>query len=133
MERVWSITVEQRKANRSHKDQVCDPRPVMPVPCYKNELTLDEISSFPFIFGYVLPSGALHLIPELFSNCFLSVQHTLPRKIYSKAHACAVECCKHTTSALPPKRESCKQLTTFSMTESLTLAAFTDCGVQVME
>lgn len=28
--------------------------------CYKNELTLDEISSFHFIFECVLPSGALH-------------------------------------------------------------------------
>lgn len=28
--------------------------------CYKNELTLDEISFFHFIFGYVLPLGTLH-------------------------------------------------------------------------
>lgn len=104
MKRVLSVIVEQRKANRSHKDQICDPRPMLSVPCYKNELTLDEISSFHFIFGYILPSGALRLIPELFSNCFLLVQNMLSRKIYSKAHACAVECCKNATSALSEER-----------------------------
>ena len=123
MERVLPVIVEQRKANRSYEDQVCDLRPMISVPRYKNKQTLQEISSFHFIFGYVLPSGALHLIPELFSNGFLSVQHMLSRKIIQK-HMPVLQSVTKTLLLLSLKREQCKQLTTFSMTEQPDSSSF---------
>lgn len=68
--------------------------------CSKNELTIDKLSFFHFIFGHCLPLG-LHLTPELFFKLFpLNSTHTIKKNLFKNIYLCHGVMQKHQLCSL---------------------------------